>query len=252
MSAAVLPELEPLPWDSSHFGFGVARCTYARPRSGQLAELRTRMRAASLRLCYLFAEAAEGPDSDLDPQAPLVDLKTTFVRALTGLGPAAAEPALRPLRGTALTPALLALTIASGWSSRFRRDPCLPAAKADALYEIWIRRSLAGEIADQVFAWCDNGSDQPLGFVTIALREDMGSIGLIAVAPAARGRGIGASLVDAALRHASAKGAQRLEVVTQGANQEACRLYQRCGFTLAQRSRVFHVWADLEAAATSP
>lgn len=202
------------------------------------------MRVAGLRLCYLFAEVGDGPAEDLDPLAPLVDLKTTFARCLDGLAPADAEPALRPLRGAALTPALLGLAIASGWSSRFRRDPRLPAAQADALYEIWIRRSLAGEIADQVFAWCDPGSEQPLGFVTVALHEGMGTIGLIAVAAAARGRGIGARLVDTALRHAAARGARRFEVVTQGANQEACRLYLRCGFELKQQSRIFHVWND--------
>lgn len=244
MSATVLPELEPLSWDSAHFGIGVARCSIARPQFDQLAGLRARMRAAGLRLCYLFAEEVDGPAVDLDPLAPLVDLKTTFARSLDGLAPAEAEPALRPLRGTPITPALLGLAIASGWSSRFRRDPRMPAAKADALYEIWIRRSLAGEIADQVFAWCDPGSDQPLGFVTVALHEGVGNIGLIAVAAAARGRGIGARLVYAAMRYAATQGAQRLEVMTQGANQEACRLYQRCGFSLVLRSRVFHVWAD--------
>lgn len=243
MSAEPLPALEPLAWDSAHFGFGVARCTYARPRPEQLAELRARMGAAGVRLCYLFAEA-DGSDSGLDPQAPLVDLKTTFARSLAGLAPPVTQPALRPLRGTAPTPALLALAIASGWSSRFRRDPRLPAAKADALYETWIRRSLAGEVADQVFAWCDPGSDEPLGLVTVALRNGMCSIGLIAVAAAARGRGIGGQLVNAALRHALTQGAQQLEVVTQGANQAACRLYLRCGFGLRQEKRVFHVWRD--------
>ncbi len=54
----------------------------------------------------------------------------------------------------------------------------------------------------------------------------------IRVAPAARGQGIGAVLLDAATTWAAARGCRRMEVETQNVNLSACRFYARHGFTL--------------------
>ena len=51
------------------------------------------------------------------------------------------------------------------------------------------------------------------------------------VAPAARGRGVGSALLDAAAAHARAAGAVRLVLQTATDNSPAQRLYERRGWT---------------------
>lgn len=70
----------------------------------------------------------------------------------------------------------------------------------------------------------------------------LGSIGLIGVGARHRGSGLGAALVAAALDWLAAHGAGRAEVVTQGANVAAQRLYQRAGFVTREVGLWYHLW----------
>jgi dTDP-4-amino-4,6-dideoxy-D-galactose acyltransferase len=76
------------------------------------------------------------------------------------------------------------------------------------------------------------------------LRGDAGtgSIGLVGVAEAARGRGLGGRLVAAALGWFAGQGVERVEVVTQGRNVAAQRLYQAHGFRTRRVEVSFHRW----------
>ena len=59
----------------------------------------------------------------------------------------------------------------------------------------------------------------------------------IRVAPAMRGRGVGAALFRAAADRARARGARELAVETQNVNVAACRFYARMGCALAAIQR---------------
>ena len=63
-------------------------------------------------------------------------------------------------------------------------------------------------------------------------RDDVAILWDIRVAPEARGRGVGRSLLEAAEALATAQGARWMEVETQDINAPACRFYQRAGFAL--------------------
>ena len=56
------------------------------------------------------------------------------------------------------------------------------------------------------------------------------------VAEAARGRGLGAALVQAALDRASERGCRRVELDTSESNHAALRLYERMGFSPSSKS----------------
>lgn len=56
------------------------------------------------------------------------------------------------------------------------------------------------------------------------------------VRPAARGRGIGEALVQAAAGRARERGCRRIELDTSEANEPALRLYERCGFSTSSKS----------------
>lgn len=52
----------------------------------------------------------------------------------------------------------------------------------------------------------------------------------LAVAPAARGRGVASALLAAAEKHARHRGARKLSLRVLSTNDTALRLYERCGF----------------------
>jgi dTDP-4-amino-4,6-dideoxy-D-galactose acyltransferase len=126
--------------------------------------------------------------------------------------------------------------------SRFYRDEKLRGPLADELYRIWIRRSCQGWAAAVFAAEDDSGVT---GYCTCHLDESgEGRIGLIAVAERARGKGIGMSLVQGAMKFFASEQVRVVSVVTQGANDSARRLYERIGFELASTSTWLHYWSE--------
>jgi ribosomal protein S18 acetylase RimI-like enzyme len=109
------------------------------------------------------------------------------------------------------------------------------------LYETWIEKSLSG-YAQAVLVMGEPG--QPEGFVTCHtnMLEAKGLIGLVGVSRSARGRGVGQALVLESLHWFAVQGMASAEVVTQGRNIPAQRLYQKCGFAIKEVKLWYHQW----------
>ncbi|HEU4950487.1 MAG TPA: GNAT family N-acetyltransferase [Holophagaceae bacterium] len=232
---------EELPWDTACFGFKVA-VWKGPPTALGGASIPSALRAAGVRLLYVFTEAT-GPDVELKTAGAVwVDDKVLFAKA--GL---AERPPWEALPAPVGDPGegLRSLAFESGRHSRFRTDPRMPEACFRALYEAWIVRSCRREIADEVLI--SGPVADPEGMVTVQAEQAVARIGLIAVRPDAQGRGLGRGLVFAAEAWAKARGLDRMEVATQGANVAACALYARCGYEVVRRQGVYHLWIDSEA-----
>mgnify|MGYP002780029176 CR=1 FL=1 len=80
----------------------------------------------------------------------------------------------------------------------------------------------------------------PLGYLVAWFVLDEGEIANVAVAPAARGRGIGARLVDAALTESARRGATHLFLEVRESNAVARRLYASRGFVEVGRRRRYY------------
>jgi dTDP-4-amino-4,6-dideoxy-D-galactose acyltransferase len=138
----------------------------------------------------------------------------------------------RPARESDL-PGLVALAREAHRITRFYADPFFDDARCDDLYEAWIRNSFAGWAQTVLVAEVDGEADDQggaAGYCTVHIDEQIGSIGLIAVRPDCRKRGIGAELVEAAIDWCHAREIPEITVVTQGRNIAAQRVFQRCGF----------------------
>ncbi len=72
-------------------------------------------------------------------------------------------------------------------------------------------------------------------------------IGLVAVAPQARGLSLGPQLVDASLRWFAAHGCERVAVTTQGRNARALRLYESAGFRNRSLDLWYHWWPGTDS-----
>jgi dTDP-4-amino-4,6-dideoxy-D-galactose acyltransferase len=173
------------------------------------------------------------------------------VRVTLRATPAAAQPVrpdmgdravlIRPWRDADLAD-LRRIAGSSHQTTRFYVDRNFPRDRCGALYETWIERSCGGE-ADMVLVAAVG--DSAVGYVT-CLRPsgpgDAGQIGLLGVAEAARGSGVGFRLVAAALDWFAHAQVGDVTVVTQERNLAALRLYERCGFVSHCRQRWYHKW----------
>src|SRR6185437_4963498 len=99
--------------------------------------------------------------------------------------------------------------------SRFYTDGNFRATACDDLFAIWIERSVQDrDFAGAVFVPELEGNE-PAGYITCAIKQGVGDIGLIAVDPKAHRRGLGTRLLADAARWFSEQGADRVSVVTQ-------------------------------------
>jgi dTDP-4-amino-4,6-dideoxy-D-galactose acyltransferase len=232
MAASGVCEL--LAWDTEFWGFPIGRVV-GRSVGGEVDE----WAAANGVACLYFLAPADGARAAQDGGFRLVDVRVELDRPSAGDEAVAVRPArdddLEPLRA-------LAGRVHRG-ETRFYADQGFPDERCDELYALWIERSVAGW-ADEVFvAEADVGV---AGYVSCHADEERGrgSIGLIGVGEAARGRGLGATLVNAAVAWSRERGLPTVSVVTQGRNVQAQRLFQRCGFRTSEVDLWFHKWYD--------
>lgn len=231
-----------LPWDSSLFGFPVAQIAADAVAGGGLPEVMAALRSSGVRLAY-----AAVPADDSRAIAALeatggqgVDRKVRYRKTRLSAGPAPAG--IESVFGHPCTAELEHLALASGVCSRFRTDPLIAPDVFRALYVAWIRRSMAGEIAREVFVIRDGVACA--GMITLTTLEPgpTGVIGLIAVADGHRGKGYGRRLMLAAEAWCAAHGMPAIEVATQQRNAAACGLYAACGYEVVRNEAVFHIW----------
>ncbi len=124
--------------------------------------------------------------------------------------------------------------------TRFFFDTNFPIDKARDLYRLWIKKGCLDQNT-QVFVYSEE--ETPLGFISCTQTVGRtGSIGLIGVSAAAQRRGVGKALTHSALQWFQQQDLQQVEVVTQGSNIGAQRLYQHFGFKTQALQLWYHKW----------
>jgi GNAT superfamily N-acetyltransferase len=127
---------------------------------------------------------------------------------------------LRTQRLRALTDAPLA------FGSTFAREEAFPD-------DVWCERALRGAAGEDQVTYVVEDGERWLGMATgLVDGVDASRIDLVGmfVEPAARGRGLGALLVDAVIDWARARGSARLYLWVTTTNRAALALYRRSGF----------------------
>jgi dTDP-4-amino-4,6-dideoxy-D-galactose acyltransferase len=232
---------EILEWDSAFFGFSTARISPARLDKASLEEILTDMKAIGVRLAY-WATGEEAPFDVKNMGGSLTDKKVTFSIDLKNLKSDhfISTDLVHPATSDTPEEDLSNLAVQAGAYSRFARDPQFPHDKFTALYKEWMRKSLAGELADDVLII--QTDDQTAGMVTVADKNGCGDIGLIAVNENQRGRHYGEILVRAAQLWYLDHSLEKAQVVTQLDNTAACGLYRKCGYSISRTDFVYHFW----------
>ena len=132
------------------------------------------------------------------------------------------------------------LALQSGEYSRFRIDENFPAGSYEKLYRRWIEQSVCKAMADDVLCYYDDA--KIVGMVTVGVKDNIGSIGLVAVDVKSRGKGVGSVLLEAVDAYFGEKGVSCVEVATQQNNLTACSWYERNGYEVASVTDIYHWW----------
>ena len=238
-------ELVPLSWDSTFFGFSIARVD-GRPDPAELPRL---VREAGVRCVYYFCQAGDlaAIRSAERSRFQLADIRIVLEARLAGVlsdRPPAANDELEI--DTARAHDLGDLRqIAAELSaySRFAFDPGFGTAQARRLYERWVEVSLEGRADLCVVA---KNTERTLGFILCRARGTVPVMDLVAVRRGAIGAGVGTALMHRAAIRLQDLGHQTVEVVTQGRNPRAVKFYERCGFRVRDVSLVYHGWVGPE------
>jgi ribosomal protein S18 acetylase RimI-like enzyme len=169
----------------------------------------------------------------------LVDKKTTYEKAIHKN--IAFDNSVLPYGNDWPEPKLIELAIESGRYSRFKVDEKIGINKFRELYRTWIVNSVNKKIAKEVLVYRIN--ETIAGFVTLGEKHSRAEIGIIAVEAINRGKGIGRSLMRSAESWFAAHSHfDVIQVVTQGANLAACKLYEHCGYRVGRLEYVYHFW----------
>ena len=125
--------------------------------------------------------------------------------------------------------------------SRYYFDRHFPTEHCQRFYRDWIVKSTKGEFDDIVFVSLIH--DQVAGFISCQkMTPNIGKIGLVGISQDFQGQGLGQHLVQKAIEWFRKENLPFVEVVTQGRNLNAQKLYQSCGFTSKRTELWYHKW----------
>jgi len=238
------PSVQFLEWDSAFFGMRIARIGESNLTAERMNALRAACLEQQIDCLYFLCPPEETTTIRIAEESGfhLVDIRITLDRpagSATGVW-RSESPSIRLARETDI-PALRPIAAENHHDSRFYHDGGFPAERCDELYATWIEKSCRG-YADAVLV-ADRG-DGAVGYLSCHLCEaGMGQIGLVGVHGECRGEGLGRQLLHESIRWFAAAGVARIEVVTQGRNLEAQRLYQKSGFMTSSLQLWYHRWA---------
>ncbi len=236
------PICEHLEWDSKFFGRRIARVKGTFLTDTGIVNIRTWCEDNRIDCLYFLADSTDAKTSRLaeSNNFHLVDVRVTLdcpVRAKHAPGDSPLNMRSALERDI---PRLQTIARVSHRDSRFYYDGNFPSPLCDSLYEVWIEKSCRGWAGNVLVA---EVGGEPVGYISCHLpTHKTGKIGLLGVGEKAQGKGVGKDLVGEALRWFANQGVESVNVVTQGRNVRAQRLYQRCGFVTRSVELWFHKW----------
>ena len=128
-------------------------------------------------------------------------------------------------------------------TSRYYYDTNFDIGKLEEFYSGWIKKSVLGLFDDFCYALYKN--KKPIGFCSIKLNDgNSASIGIIGVDKNYSGLGVGRYMLNNVIEDLYKNGVTYIDVVTQGRNYGAQRLYQRCGFITRSTELWYHKWLE--------
>ena len=232
-------QVEILTWDSNFFNIKVGRI---KNNSGsvQFENVLSELKILGIELSYYSTpRLLNNLESTSDfYEFNLVDKKTTFIKKIEKISTHNKFVSIYDLDYP--EDKLINLAIQSGIYSRFNIDKKIDQIKFEELYKEWMINSVNKKLAKEVLTYKTKGVIE--GFVTLGEKLGVADIGIIAVDEYSRGKGIGKILMSAAENWFANNHYNQIQVVTQGDNLPACKLYEATGYKIKKVEYFYHLW----------
>jgi dTDP-4-amino-4,6-dideoxy-D-galactose acyltransferase len=233
-------KVAPKVWDTEFFKFNVGYVLINNITKFELDSIVDDIKANKYKLVYFFVH----PDDETSINTLsktgiyLVDKKVVYTVNLKNDAGYISDGKIFPINQNhnVNLPNLQPIVLQSGKYSRFNTDKNIPYMFFEKMYTEWMANSLNKKIADEVFVY-DNDIK---GFVTIAVKNNIADIGLLAVDEKYRGNSIGTKLVKYVFNYCAGNNVKSINVATQMANKGACVFYEKLGFNISQVTNIYH------------
>ncbi|WP_205499637.1 GNAT family N-acetyltransferase [Rufibacter psychrotolerans] len=236
-----------LEWDTTFFGYKTGQLAKESITDVELEAAIESFQKENYRLVYIRTkqeiENIAGLVERLSDETTilLADKKVVFSQYLNPLERLESSIGIKLYNQSGLDAKLADLALQSGKHSRYLVDPNFRNNEYQRLYTEWIKKSITGEAAQEVWVSIDN-SNKINGFITLGKKNNAADIGLLAVDTNSRGKNLGKTLINVAKKRAMEWGETKLQVVTQLDNKPACSFYGRCGFITESIEYIYHIW----------
>jgi dTDP-4-amino-4,6-dideoxy-D-galactose acyltransferase len=241
-----------LEWDSRFFGRRIGRLKTNRLAPNLMPLVESWCRAQRIECLYFLADPNHEETSRLatEHHFQFVDARVTLDLELSPATPVPGESELIRLARATDLPALRQMARRLHHDSRFFFDNRFDPALSERMFEAWIEKSCARPEGPVFVA---DWAGRPAGYIACRQPQpDLGQVDLLGVDDSAQGNGLGGKLISTALRWFAAQPVRRVQVVTQGRNVRAQRLYQRSGFVTHSVELWYHRWFDRAPASSHP
>jgi len=250
MEQDIGPSVKLLPWDSQFFNFGVARLVTPHLTPQLWKQVRSWCMENHIRCLYY--EANLNDFESLSTAAAVgflpIDVRVIFDYHMTdevALKTSLYSPRRTKCNISPVDPrqflAIEEIARDIGKVSRFHLDMHFPRGASGEMYVLWARKvyqSVSGAVLVATL------NEVVAGFIACEREQGEGKIALVGVDSHSRGHGVGTHLVLGALDWFQKQGCELVQVVTQGCNVAAQRLYQKVGFRTASTTLTYHYWFD--------
>ena len=233
-----------LDWDSNYFGFPIAQIEKDTITKYEMDE--------TLNYCYqnkvrLLQFKCDAHNRDSILQAELnkfhfADLRMIFKAKLDSQQEKKDLPCNMIFRKAKIVDIDLLMNLAEKLyvNSRYYFDTNFPRSKVRNFYRDWVRKAVLSKFDD--LAWLLCIENKIVAFCSVRFFGKKATIGLVGVHPGYIGQGIGRLMLHQTLINLKKHDILQVEVVTQGRNYPAQRLYQKVGFTIQKSQIYYHRW----------
>ena len=229
-------EIRTLHWDSDFFGLRIGRADILSPEDALFLVARYEELKQQFDLLYIFDSNNIGFTAN---GALLVDEKILYSKPCE---PRKQYNDISFFKQATPSDDLYRLALVSGGYSRFKLDERLSQGSYERLYTRWIENACPKDGTNkQILTFLDTNNIAK-GMITIDHQGELGHIGLVAVDTDCQHQGIGGKIMSTLDGYLFERGIKTLEVPTQKANTDACRWYEKNGFTVQSRTQIYHWW----------
>ncbi len=231
-----------LEWDSNFFEFNVTKINSILTNDAEFDSMQCLLLENNVRLAYLFVEPGSLMDVFFQSKNIfLADEKVTYSKIIDKKNNYTIDNNIKSNNEEQVTEKMLDIAIQTSEHSRFRIDEKLPQNSFKKMYFQWIYNAVNDKENGKLFVYNDDNLLKGLIYLK-EINQNIGSISLIGVDQGYRGEQIGSKLIQQCEVYFNSSNKKEVQVVTQKANELACKFYEKNGFVVKDIVNVYHWW----------